>query len=174
MVVLFNILLLLKCFAFFELWDISTEWGCGVSHCCMSTIYIITAPIVAKRIYEEMEVNRHNVSQLENFHIINECADQYTNVDVDMIDAELDYAHELSQNIAVCFWLTMTLFILEIVLICVAICMANCCPSYSRDDSDYYRAVDAELAVFSEPTPRSHRSSSSSSDKDPEAKFRKQ
>jgi len=45
------------------------------------------APIVAKRMYEEMDVNRANVEKLQNYIVLNECADEYTNVDIDLIDS---------------------------------------------------------------------------------------
>ena len=56
-----------------------------LAHVCSHCSYIIMAPIVAVRIVDEMEVNRNNVQQLENFSVINECADKYTNVDTDLI-----------------------------------------------------------------------------------------
>ena len=62
--------------------------GCG--HC----FYIIMAPIVGVRVYEEMEVNRANIDKLEKFTILNECADPYTNVDADLVESELDLAYD--------------------------------------------------------------------------------
>ena len=53
----------------------------GLGHCA----YIIMAPIVAVRMRDEMEINRQNIELIDNFWVINECADKYTNVDSDLI-----------------------------------------------------------------------------------------
>ena len=57
----------------------------GVAHAVGLGAYIIMAPIVGVRMYDEMEVNRINVELLANFEVINECADKYTNVDSDLV-----------------------------------------------------------------------------------------
>ena len=54
-------------------------------HGCVHCAYIIMAPIVAVRMRDEMEVNRQNIELIDNFTIINECADKYTNVDADLV-----------------------------------------------------------------------------------------
>ena len=43
---------------------------------------------------QEMAVNRQNVELIENFEVINECADKYTNVDSDLITEQLDKAYQ--------------------------------------------------------------------------------
>ena len=52
--------------------------GTFVIHMFVQMFYIIMAPIVGVRMYDEMDVNRANIVQLQNFAVINECADQYT------------------------------------------------------------------------------------------------
>ena len=41
------------------------------------------APIVGVNMYQEMAVNRENLQKLENFNIINECADNFTTVNTE-------------------------------------------------------------------------------------------
>ena len=81
------------------------------------------APIVGVRTYQEMEVNRANVQKLENFYIINECADQYTNVNTQLIEEELDYAHDLSKIIAIWFWITVSMIVFECCTGCLGLCI---------------------------------------------------
>lgn len=81
MCVLFSISVCANCFTFLFPPVFS------VVHSCTQVCYIIMAPIVAKRMYEEMDVNRANVEKLQNYKVINECADEYTNLDIDLIDS---------------------------------------------------------------------------------------
>ena len=107
------------------------------------------APIVAVRIYEEMEVNRANVEQLENFTVINECADKYTNVNTELITSQLNQALEHSQLISLWFWITMGMLIFEVVaLICFVLAplFAECC-HHGHNNSDDYRSATTESVV---------------------------
>ena len=47
----------------------------GYIHIATHIPYIIMAPIVGVRMREEKEMNRLNVDLIDNFSIINECAD---------------------------------------------------------------------------------------------------
>ncbi len=61
--------------------------------------YLIIAPIVGVRIKKEIEVNRENVSLLTEFLVLNECADDFMNVNTEEIERELDAAHDVGEVI---------------------------------------------------------------------------
>lgn len=96
------------------------------------------APIVAVRLNEEMDVNRANVAQLNNFEVINECGDEYTNVNIVLINDQLDKAYEESQLISIWFWITVGMFAFEVCAL-ISIFMASCCDCIDNDhhDEDY-------------------------------------
>lgn len=111
--------------------------GTFVVHMCVQMFYIIMAPIVGVRMYDEMEVNRENIIQLQNFSVINECADQYTNVNTDMIASELDEAFALSKWIEIWFWTTMGMLFFEVVSLCAFPLIACLCESRGSSDEVY-------------------------------------
>lgn len=76
-------------------------------------IFIIVAPLVGVALYEELKVNQQNIEKLDNFTIINECADQYTNIDIVQVDSELDIAREQAHVIFLWFWITFGMLFLE-------------------------------------------------------------
>ena len=89
--------------------------GIYLVHLFVQVCYIIMAPIVGARMYDEMDVNEKNVVKLQNFAVINECGDLYTNVDIEMINSELDQALAYSELIEILFWATMGMLFFEIV-----------------------------------------------------------
>lgn len=124
-------------------------------------MFIIMAPIVGTRMYAEMDINRENVDKLSNFYVINECADKYTNVDTDLIESELDQAHELSQNIAVTFWVMWAFFFMELITLCCMPCIKKWDEDgkiFRNTDDDYhvaeneYKVTDPEAEFMDKTT----------------------
>ena len=88
-----------------------------------------------------MTVNRENIEKLSNYEVVNECADQYTNIDIELIDSELDRAFAQAKLIKVWFWITMIMFIVEVSIFCfLAICNKFC---GRKDDDDDYQIVES-------------------------------
>lgn len=154
MTVIFSISLCATCIG------VMIEPWLAIGHFCSHCNYIIMAPIVAVRMYDEMEVNRINVGKLENFIVINECADKYTNVDSVLIDSQLDKALEESQLIAVWFWITMGMLLFEVlalIFFVLAPLFGKCCQH--DHSSDYIKVADNNAKIADD----SSSSSSSSS-----------
>ena len=120
-------------------------WSLG-NLCCSNLCYLIMAPIVGVRVYQEMEINRINVGKLENFMVINDCGDALTQVDLDTITRELDEAHDEASLIKTWFWLTMALFIIEVCLAIGYPCVKMCTNFFpSHDDSEVYKRHDSSI-----------------------------
>ena len=71
--------------------------------------------------------NRENVAKLDNFVVINECADIYTNVDIESIDLKLDYALKYAHVLSAWLGVTAGLFFFEIIIVCVIPISIMCC-----------------------------------------------
>ena len=92
-----------------------------------------------------MTVNRENIEKLSNYEVVNECADQYTNIDIELIDSELDRAFAQAKLIKVWFWITMIMFIVEVSIFCfLAICNKFC---DRNDDDEFYQRVDSKIEM---------------------------
>lgn len=50
------------------------------SFCGANVCYLIIGAIAGVRINKELDTNRENISLLNNFLVLNQCADQFTNV----------------------------------------------------------------------------------------------
>jgi hypothetical protein len=101
-----------------------------VLHLCGCILVTIFAPILLVRLEAEQEQNRLNVSKLDEFAALNECADDLTNVDKDLIEAQLDRAHDASAMIDIWLQITWIMFGLEIaMLVIVPLCIACFCRS---------------------------------------------
>ena len=72
--------------------------------------------------------------------MINECADEYTRLNIEMIDSMLDKAYDEAHLITVWFWITMCMLIFEVISFCIAFITFKCCNDSSYDD--YKRAGD--------------------------------
>ena len=118
----------------------------ALTHIATNLIFLITMPIIYVRLNATKEANRHNVEKLDNFIVINECADQYTNVDIDSIDLELDYALKYAGVIQKWLYVVTFLFFFEIFIICVVpLSIMFCCKSMIQDeDSDYERCDEKQ------------------------------
>ena len=94
-----------------------------------------------------MTVNRENIEKLSNYEVVNECADQYTNIDIELIDSELDRAFAQAKLIKVWFWITMIMFIVEASIFCFLTICRCCAMSKSRDDDDddFHREGDTAI-----------------------------
>lgn len=89
MLIMFSILLVLHfCFAVMP-----------VAHCCTLILFLIFVPVALSRVPTIMEENRQNILKLVNFTALNECADKYTNIDVERVDSELDLAHSALESL---------------------------------------------------------------------------
>ena len=51
--------------------------------------FIVMGPWLCNVIYDVMQVNKENLSKVDNFAIVNECGDQYTQLPQDTVRAEL-------------------------------------------------------------------------------------
>ena len=91
-----------------------------------------------------MTVNRENIEKLSNYEVVNECADKYTNIDIEMVDSELDQAFKEAKLIKTWFWITMIMFIIELSIFCSLFICDRCCRVFSRgrqynNDDDFHR-----------------------------------
>ena len=102
---------------------------------------MVSMPILYARLKATAVANRENVAKLDNFVVINQCADIYTNIDIVTIDAELDYALKIAHLLELWLAITAGLFFLEIFIVCVVpISIMFCCKSWTDDDSDYQKS----------------------------------
>ena len=92
--------------------------------------------------YQEMAVNRENLQKLENFNIINECADNFTTVNTEQIKADLDEAYASTKLIVIWFWVIVSAFLFQLCIVFYyKIHHGRWCPRIPDDDIDSYKKV---------------------------------
>lgn len=89
-----------------------------ICHCCMSMCYIIMAPFVLVIIKAELEYNRENKDKLDRFFIFTECADEYTFMDIEVVEQAYDEAYNATEKVQAWLLVTVILFVSECLFLC--------------------------------------------------------
>lgn len=97
-----------------------------VCHCCMHMCYIIMAPFVLVITKAELEYNRENKSKLDRFSVFAECADDYTFMDIAVVEEAYDVAYTSTQKIQAWLLVTVILFVAECLFLCCVPCVPLC------------------------------------------------
>lgn len=118
-------------------------------HLCGCLLVSIFAPLLLVRLESEQEQNRFNVSKLDEFAALNECADDMTNIDKDLIESQLDRAHDASAMIDTwlqILWIAFGLEILMFIIIPLClVCNKNKVPE--KYDDKYVLQREGEVIV---------------------------
>mmetsp|Transcript_8640 Transcript_8640/g.11916 ORF Transcript_8640/g.11916 Transcript_8640/m.11916 type:complete len:203 (-) Transcript_8640:248-856(-) len=107
-----------------------------ILHCCGCILFLIFGPCIAKNLKYEMEQNRLNVEKLSDFAALNECADSLTKIDADLVDSQLDKAHEASLVVEQFVGITWIIFFIEIGSF-VLLCLVLACTSMKTGGSTH-------------------------------------
>ena len=150
MVVIYSVSCCLGCAGIF-----SPELA-GMACVCIKFVFVILMPLLFIRVYNVRNTINQNIVRLDEFDIINECGDDFSKIDKEMIEDGLMEGNRRMQKIFVLMWILMIWVLTEITGgICLCFCATtaaifedcNCdcrphcadCWSDLKDFVKYYR-----------------------------------
>ena len=109
--------------------------------CCIECWFIILMPILFVRVYGIRNQISSNLANLGKFEIINECGDEYTKLDGELLEISLTEGHRRTNKLFVTMWILMGIKLFEIAGLCIAGCCAGAgagmrhvdCSTFSAD-----------------------------------------
>ena len=82
--------------------------------------FIIMMPILFVRTYGVRNFLVANIDKLDGFNIINECGDEYSRIDIEMVEAGLKEGMVRTRKMFILMWIMMAWVMLEAAVLLIA------------------------------------------------------
>ena len=82
--------------------------------------FIIMMPILFVRTYGVRNFLAANIEKLDGFNIINECGDEYSRIDIEMVESGLKEGMVRTRKMFILMWIMMAWVMLEVAVFLIA------------------------------------------------------